>query len=253
MCEHLAPQHMESGLKNMATSSDHEYDLLTLLAIWHLFWGGCQSHCDMTELVWPHATLIYAVYRHLVSHVRFWAASYIFHLAWFCIVAWLTDPVLKSLSVGGKICGESTLSCPCHCSASYIMSHVSCRAHDMLPVYPYGSILCDVPAGLLHWTIAWLTVPVWCMCLYLLGHILWPEGLVTLILMTIMSMQLLCGLYIYDFAHAHSTMSCIPLVYCINTVAGCAYRYRIVHDCQYQYIAVYVDLTITLIFVISHG
>ena len=92
-----------------------------------------------------------------------------FHLAWFCIVAWLTDPVLKSLSVGGiKICGESTLSCPCHCSASYIMSHVSCRACDMLPVYPYRSTH-HVPAGQLHWTIAWLTVPVWGMCFVLVG------------------------------------------------------------------------------------
>ena len=61
MCEHLAPQHMESGLKNMATSSDHEYDLLTLLAIWHLFWGGCQSHCDMTELVWPSLQMHFKV------------------------------------------------------------------------------------------------------------------------------------------------------------------------------------------------
>jgi len=63
-----------------------------------------------------------------------------FHLAWFYIVAWLTDPVLKSLSIGGKICGESTLTSPCHCSASYIMSHVSCRARYMLPVYPYRSM-----------------------------------------------------------------------------------------------------------------
>jgi len=61
----------------------------------------------------------------------------------------------------------------------------------------------------------------------------------------------LWSVHLYDFAHP--TMSCIPLVYCINTVAGCVYRYRIVHDCQYQYIAVYVDLTITLIFEISHG
>jgi len=144
-----------------------------------------------------------------------------FHLAWFCIVAWLTDPVLKSLSVGGKICGESTLSCPCHCSASYIMSHVSCRAHDMLPVYPYRSTR-HVPAGLLHWTIAWLTVPVWCMCFVLVGShsVAWRLSYINSDDNHVHATAL-WSVHLYDFAHP--TMSCIPLVYCINTCVSISY------------------------------
>ena len=82
--------------------------------------------------------------------------------------------------------------CPCcHC-VSYVMSRVSCRAHDMLPVYGSSvQTVCDIPARLLHWTIAWLTVPVLCMCcacvvhvlcmcLYFLCHVLCPEVSVTL-------------------------------------------------------------------------
>jgi len=61
-------------------------------------------------------------------------------------------------------------SCPM-CPAEHMMCY-PCAAH------PYRTI-CDIPDRMLHWTIAWLTVPVWCMCLYCSSHILWLEGSVT--------------------------------------------------------------------------
>ena len=92
---YIAPQHMESVLRTwpqhpvMSTTSWH------LLAIWRLYWGGYPSRCDMTDLVWPHATLIFAGFCPLVSHVSFWTASY-FPSSLILYCCWLTDPVLMT-------------------------------------------------------------------------------------------------------------------------------------------------------------
>jgi len=76
----------------------------------------------------------------------------------------------NSLSKGASACWKirrKCFICPCHLVVSYIISHVSCRAHDVLPVCSTSiQTVCDVPAGLLHWAIPWLTVPLLCMCLY---------------------------------------------------------------------------------------
>ena len=90
------------------------------------------------------------------------------------IVAWLTDPVLKLFNDEVSTCWKirwKCFICPCHLGVRYIMSHVSCTAHNVLPVCSTSIYtMCDIPVGLLHWAIAWLTIPVLCMFVPFVCH-----------------------------------------------------------------------------------
>ena len=137
-----------------------------------------------------------------------WAA-YLFYGAVIHIVAWLTVPVLKSLSEEVSACQNIQvlhLSMPSQC----IMSHVSCRAHNGLPVCSTSIYtVCDVPAGLLHWAIAQLTIPVLCMFVPSVCHNFC--GLRSRSHSYDCRVHATAPCFVRVFAQARPTVSCIPL------------------------------------------
>ena len=87
--------------------------------------------------------------------------------------------------------------------------YMSCRAHGVLPVCSNVKAICDIPVGLLQ--LARPTVPVLCICMYILCNILWPEIMlhsdITVICMRLLRPCTACAL-----SQARPTIACIPLV-----------------------------------------
>ena len=95
-------------------------------------------------------------------------------------------------------------------SKLYMMSHVSYRAH-VLPVCSTSIYtVCDVPAGLLHWAIARLTIPVLYMFVPFVCHNFY--GLRSQSHSYDSHVHATAPCFVHVFAQAHPTISCIPLV-----------------------------------------
>ena len=116
---------------------------------------------------------------------------------WF--VAWLTVPVLKSLSKGTSTKYSQNASSVHAVSSRCILHHTMCLATDMSIVPVHGLAehihvtVCDVPGGLLHW----LTVPVFVLLVY--HSVAWS---LSHIWMTVVFMQLLSVFYVYSLRFA---------------------------------------------------
>jgi len=111
------------------------------------------NHLQLLFCILLHHTLIQKWFTKKLDWRHEPLTAYLFDGAVTCIVAWLTVPVLKSLSDGGySACQKRWWKCsicPCHLGVSYIMSCMCPAEHMMCCQCAAHHIDC---AGLLQWT-----------------------------------------------------------------------------------------------------